>query len=267
MPLHDGGRDILVELAGGEIIQEKQWLGALNDNVVDAHGHEVNADRVVHAALDGDLHLGADAVVGGDQDRVDKARRLEIEQSAESAKLRARSRTARGASERTDPVHDPVADIDVDPQFGVGERFSAFGHPGSQGFGDDRGNCPPRNAQERTVRPGFPTSATSCYPCSRSSQARGEVQGRAWLGGDARASILDEYWQHPPQFTQFHHAGANANDASGGHDDHLATIPSRVPDFYSGRRVGCGRRLYRQTIRSPHASSAPISILSPTRRF
>jgi len=25
-------------------------------------------------------------------------------------------------------------------------------------------------------------------------RARGEVQRRGWLGGDARASILDEYW-------------------------------------------------------------------------
>ena len=57
-------------------------------------------------------------------------------------------------------------------------------------------------------------------------------------GGDARASIVDEYWHAPQQFTQFHHAGANADDASGSHDDHLATFLSRIPDFYSGRRIG-----------------------------
>ena len=137
--LHDGGRNILVELAGRKIIQKEQRLGALDDNVVDAHRDKINADRIVEAALDRDLDLGADAVVGRDQDRVDKPRRLEIEQPAESAKLRARPGTARGPGEGADSIHDPIADIDVDPRLGVGERLSAFGHPGSQGFGDDRG--------------------------------------------------------------------------------------------------------------------------------
>ena len=147
--LHDGGHDILVELAGCKIIQEKQWLGSLNDNVVDAHGHQVDADRVVHAALNGDLQLCADAVVGGDQDRIDKPRRSEIEQSAESAKLRARPRSARAASEWAYSIHDPVANIDVDPRLGVSQRLSAFGHPDSQGFRHDRGNCTLGNTQAR----------------------------------------------------------------------------------------------------------------------
>src|SRR6185503_1742349 len=107
--LHDSSRRVFVKLAGSKIIQEKQRLGALNDNVVDAHRHQVNADGVIKAALDRDLHLCADAIVGGDQDRVDEPRRLEIEQSAETAKLRARSRTSSGSGERADSVHDPIA--------------------------------------------------------------------------------------------------------------------------------------------------------------
>ena len=59
-----------IELAGGEIVEEEQRLGALHDEVVDAHGDEIDADRVVDAGLDGDLELGADAVVGGDQDGI-----------------------------------------------------------------------------------------------------------------------------------------------------------------------------------------------------
>ena len=38
-----------VELAGGEIIEEEQRLGALDDKIVDAHGDEIDADRVVPA--------------------------------------------------------------------------------------------------------------------------------------------------------------------------------------------------------------------------
>ena len=42
--LDDGGAGRDVELAGGEIVEEEQRLGALHDDVVDAHGDEVDAD-------------------------------------------------------------------------------------------------------------------------------------------------------------------------------------------------------------------------------
>ena len=58
-----------IELAGREIVEKEQRLGALHDDVVDAHRDEIDADRVENAALDRDLDLGADAVVGGDQHR------------------------------------------------------------------------------------------------------------------------------------------------------------------------------------------------------
>ena len=74
-----------VELAGGEIVEEEQRLGALHDDVVDAHRDEVDADRRVDAGVDGDLELGADAVIGGDQHRIDETGRLEVEQAAKAA--------------------------------------------------------------------------------------------------------------------------------------------------------------------------------------
>ena len=49
--LNDCRRDFLVKLAGCKIVQEKQRLSALNDNVVDAHGDQVDSDRVIDAAL------------------------------------------------------------------------------------------------------------------------------------------------------------------------------------------------------------------------
>ena len=65
----DGGGGGDVELSGREVVEEEQRLRALHDEIVDAHGDEVDADGVVDAALDGDHQLGADAVVGGDEDR------------------------------------------------------------------------------------------------------------------------------------------------------------------------------------------------------
>ena len=78
-----GGLD--VEPAGGEVVEEEQRLGALADQVVDAHGDEVDADGVEPPGLDREPELGADAVGRGDQDRVGVARGPEVEERAEAA--------------------------------------------------------------------------------------------------------------------------------------------------------------------------------------
>ena len=81
----DRGRDVAVELSGRIIIEEEERLGALDDEVVGAHRDEIDADAVMMPALDRQLELGADAVIGGDQQRIGIARRLEVEKAAEPA--------------------------------------------------------------------------------------------------------------------------------------------------------------------------------------
>ena len=40
-----------VDLVGGEVVEEEERLGAVRENVVDAHRHQVDSDRVVLAEL------------------------------------------------------------------------------------------------------------------------------------------------------------------------------------------------------------------------
>ena len=94
-PLDDARRRLHVERGGGEIVEEEERLGALHDEVVDAHRDEVDADRAVLAAIDGDLQLGADAVGRGDQDRVAEAGRLQVEERPEAAESAEHARPAR----------------------------------------------------------------------------------------------------------------------------------------------------------------------------
>lgn len=68
--LDDGGGRLDIQPAGGEVIQERQRLCALNDQIVDAHGHQVHADRVVAADGVGYPELRPDAVGREDQERV-----------------------------------------------------------------------------------------------------------------------------------------------------------------------------------------------------
>ena len=118
----DDGRTLVgVELAGREIIEEEQRLGALHDEIVDAHGDEVDADGVVIVGIDRDLQLGADAVIGGDENRIGKACRLEVEQPAEAADLAVGAGTARRAHCRLDLLDQEVSGIDVDARIAIGQ--------------------------------------------------------------------------------------------------------------------------------------------------
>ncbi len=87
----DAGNDrrgsFRIELAAGEIIQKEQRLGALDDEIIDRHRHQIDADAVVQASLDRDLDLGANAIGRRDQHGILEAGRLEVEQAAESADL------------------------------------------------------------------------------------------------------------------------------------------------------------------------------------
>ena len=121
-----------IELAGGEIVEEQQRLGALHNEVVDAHGDKVDADRVVPTRLDGDLQFRADAVVGRHQNRIGEAGRLQVEQPAEAADLAVGARPARSAHMRLDAPHQFVARVDVDAGIGIGQRVGGIsaGHRG-----------------------------------------------------------------------------------------------------------------------------------------
>ena len=109
-----------IELAASEIVEEEQRLGALHDKVVDAHGDQIDADAAVASAVDGDLELGAHAIIGGDQDRVLETARFEVEQAAEAAQIGLRTRPPRRFDQRLDGLYQRVARVDIHSGIAVG---------------------------------------------------------------------------------------------------------------------------------------------------
>jgi hypothetical protein len=103
-------------------------LAALHDDVIDAHGDEVDADRVKLCGFDGDLQLGSDAVIGGDKDGVGKAGRLEVEQPAETADFAVGAGPARRAHHRLDFLDEQIAGVYVDASLGIGETVVRLAH-------------------------------------------------------------------------------------------------------------------------------------------
>ena len=125
----DAGGLVKLQLAGGEIVQEEQRLGPLADQVVDAHGDEVDADRVHMAGVDGDAQLGAHPVGRGDKDRVGVARGLEVEKRAKTAEAAHGAGAVGGLGRRLDPVDKRVAGVDVHARIRVGQPLLLVRHP------------------------------------------------------------------------------------------------------------------------------------------
>ncbi len=72
-----------IQLPRREIIQEKEGLGSLHQNVIDGVAHDVRAQTLILFHRHTDLGFSADPIRGGDQDRFLILGRVELEQSAE----------------------------------------------------------------------------------------------------------------------------------------------------------------------------------------
>jgi len=92
------------ELSGGDVVQEKQGLGAAGHHIVDAHGDQIDADAVVTAVGLGQLQLGADAVGPGDQQGLFDPFRNSAE-PAKPAQAADHLRSAGGLNTRADALH------------------------------------------------------------------------------------------------------------------------------------------------------------------
>src|SRR5262249_25138370 len=109
------------EFSAREVVEEEQRLSALHHEIVDRHGYEVDADRVVTAGLDRDLDLGADAGGGGDENRIGISGPLDVEYATEPADFRVRAGPGGGAHEGLDQFDQPIARVNVDTGFRIGQ--------------------------------------------------------------------------------------------------------------------------------------------------
>ena len=112
--------------ADGNVVEEEERLCPAADDVVDAHGHAVDAHAVVSVHELGDALLGAHAVGAGDEDRLPHAGDVGREQTAKAAD------TGHNAGDKRALhmfFHEPyalVARLNVDAGRGVGRRMGVF---------------------------------------------------------------------------------------------------------------------------------------------
>ena len=115
--------DVNVKLAAGIVVEEEEAAGTLHEDVVDAHGNEVLADRVVTAELEGEHELGAHAVRAGDENRV-LVFLADFEERAEAADGAEDARDHRALGKGLDAFNEFVAGIDGN----AGSRVGKLAH-------------------------------------------------------------------------------------------------------------------------------------------
>src|SRR5699024_2976533 len=81
----DCRRDRRIQLRCGIVVEEKQRLSAGDQDIVDAHGDQIDTDAVETAAVDGQAQFGADAIGTGNEYGASIALDWQLEQAAEPA--------------------------------------------------------------------------------------------------------------------------------------------------------------------------------------
>jgi hypothetical protein len=110
-----------VDGAAGDVVEQEEGLGAGDEQVVDVHGDEVDADRVVLVHGDRYEQLGADAVGAGDEHGIEDAGG-QADEAGEPADVADLLGAAGAGDHRLDPADGLVAGVDVDARAGVGQR-------------------------------------------------------------------------------------------------------------------------------------------------
>ena len=119
-----------IVLGHGHVVEEEQRLGPAAQGVVDAHGHQVDADRVVHARRHGHLELRAHAVGAGDQHGVlvvpgeELVGEIELEEAGEPAFQGDHAGRIGPRQQPRQPGHRLAVDLQIDAGILVGR----FGH-------------------------------------------------------------------------------------------------------------------------------------------
>jgi hypothetical protein len=144
-----------------EVVEEEQRLGALHEDVVDAHRHQILAHGVVAVELERQLELGAHAVGARNQHRLLVLLR-QLEQRAETADAGHHAFAHGALGKRLDPVDQRVAGFDVNTGIAVGKACLAGG----------RGCAHENLLVFEEVKCGFRRSADAFRQIWRSGRAR-----------------------------------------------------------------------------------------------
>ena len=118
-------------LAHSHVVQKELGLCAAADDVVDAHGHAVDAHGVMLVHQKGQLELGAHAVGAADQHRALDARHVQLKQATEAADALQHAGNHGAGHVLLHQLNGAVAGGDVHPRGLVACAFALHRFPSS----------------------------------------------------------------------------------------------------------------------------------------
>lgn len=118
---NNSARGVNVEFPRCVIIEEEQRLGALNHQIVHAHGDKVRADAGIVSGSDRKAEFCSDAVGRGDEYRIPEPGGFRIEDTTKAANSAIGTRPDRGLYQRLDGVDQPVRRMNINARFLVGK--------------------------------------------------------------------------------------------------------------------------------------------------
>jgi len=116
-----------LETSGSEVIEKEQGLGALDEEIVSAHGDKVDSDCVVASGRASDQQLGANSVCGRDQKRVPITGSLGIEDRSKTTQIGCYTWPVGGVGKRFYGFDQGCAGIDIDAGVFVTEAVAVVG--------------------------------------------------------------------------------------------------------------------------------------------
>ncbi len=119
--LHHAGCMLAGEPAHGQIVQKEERLSPDGQDVVRAHGHQVNTHRIMLAQKLGDLELGTHPVGARHEHRiVHPLACRNRKQPTEAADIANHFRSIRGAHRSLNGIHRSSTLLNVHPGIGIG---------------------------------------------------------------------------------------------------------------------------------------------------
>jgi len=120
-------RHCLVELAGGVVVEKVKRFGTLDDDVVGAHGDQVDAHAVMVSRVDGQAQFGAYTVGSGDQYRPAIAIHRQLEQPSEAAEAGHDAPAPGCFGQWLDALDKAIAAFDIDAGIAISDGITSRG--------------------------------------------------------------------------------------------------------------------------------------------
>ena len=110
---------LIVETSHRKIVEKEKWFGTLNDDIVHAHGHQIDANRIMFVQHKCDLKLGSNPVGRTDQYRSIQVCKIERKKTSKSTNIADNTGAISLFGNLTDGIHQFIGLLNINAGVGI----------------------------------------------------------------------------------------------------------------------------------------------------